>query len=54
MDELEQEAERARRRLHEEAERIRRRYRGDLVPLSSIRPLPWEGSAGGSTGPLAR
>jgi MerR family transcriptional regulator/heat shock protein HspR len=41
------EAERARRRLREEAERIRQRYRGDLVPLSSIRRLPWEGTAGG-------
>ncbi|HEV8682681.1 MAG TPA: helix-turn-helix transcriptional regulator [Actinomycetota bacterium] len=55
MDEMEEEAERAHRRLREETERIRRRYRGDLVPLSSIRPLPWEGSAGTSdAGPLAR
>jgi MerR family transcriptional regulator/heat shock protein HspR len=55
MDEMEQETERAHRRLREEAERIRRRYRGDLVPLSSIRPLPWEGTGGGrGAGPLAR
>jgi MerR family transcriptional regulator, heat shock protein HspR len=55
MDEMEQETERAHRRLREEAERIRRRYRGDLVPLSSIRPLPWEGTGGGpGAGPLTR
>jgi MerR family transcriptional regulator/heat shock protein HspR len=54
VEDRELEAEQARRRLREETERIRRRYRGDLVPLSSIRPLPWEGSAGGDTGPLAR
>jgi MerR family transcriptional regulator/heat shock protein HspR len=47
--------ETARRRLREESERLRRRYRGDLVPLSSIRPLPWERSAGDEAAdPLAR
>ena len=55
MDDMEQEAERARLRLREESERMRRRYRGDLVPLSSIRPLPWERSGGGGgADPLAR
>ncbi len=50
-----EETERARRRLREETERMRRRYRGDLVPLSSIRRLPWEGPAGGAgSSPLAR
>jgi MerR family transcriptional regulator/heat shock protein HspR len=55
MDDMERDAELARRNLRDEAERIRRRYRGDLVPLSSIRPLPWEPSTGSSdVGPLAR
>jgi MerR family transcriptional regulator/heat shock protein HspR len=55
MEDVEQQAERARRRLREESERMRRRYRGDLVPLSSIRPLPWERSGGGAgADPLAR
>jgi MerR family transcriptional regulator/heat shock protein HspR len=55
MEDVERDAEGARRRMREESERMRRRYRGDLVPLSSIRPLPWERSPGGSgADPLAR
>jgi MerR family transcriptional regulator/heat shock protein HspR len=54
MEDVEQDAERARRRLTEESERMRRRYRGDLVPLASIRPLPWERSAGSGADPLTR
>ena len=55
MEDVERDAERAQRRLREESERLRRRYRGDLVPLSSIRPLPWERSSRGSgADPLAR
>jgi len=50
MEDVEEDAERARRRLGE----MRRRYRGDLVPLSSIRPLPWESSAGSGADPLTR
>jgi MerR family transcriptional regulator/heat shock protein HspR len=54
MEDVEQDAERARRRLREESEQMRRRYRGDLVALSSIRPLPWERSAGSGADPLTR
>jgi MerR family transcriptional regulator, heat shock protein HspR len=54
IEEMERETELARRRLREQTERMRR-YRGDLVPLRSIRPLPWEDAArGGDTGPVAR
>ena len=41
LEELEQEAERARRTMQEETERMARRYRGDLVPLRSLR-FPWD------------
>jgi MerR family transcriptional regulator/heat shock protein HspR len=53
MEEMEREAAAAQRRLREQTERMRR-YRGDLVPLRSIRPLPWEGARGGGVGPVPR
>jgi MerR family transcriptional regulator/heat shock protein HspR len=53
VDEMERETELARRRLREQTERMRR-YRGDLVPLRSIKPLPWEPTRGGDAGPVAR
>lgn len=41
VEELERDVERARRSAREETERVTRRYRGDLVPLRSVR-FPWD------------